>query len=63
MRLSSPVEAVAYEDSILAAIAKENGFENDRGIAEILLTLNHINRLTSLTRISVFSIFLNIEIY
>lgn len=31
----SPREAVAYEDQILAAIAKENRhFENDRGLAE-----------------------------
>jgi len=33
----SPKEAVAYEDQILAAIAKENRhFENDRGLAEYL---------------------------
>jgi hypothetical protein len=31
----TPTEAVAYEDAILAAIAKENRcFENDRGLAE-----------------------------
>ena len=30
----TPAEAVAYEDDILAAIAKENRlFENDRGLA------------------------------
>jgi len=33
----SPREAVAYEDQILAAIAKENRhFENDRGLAEYI---------------------------
>lgn len=33
----SPREAVAYEDRILAAIAKENRhFENDRGLAEYI---------------------------
>jgi hypothetical protein len=33
----SPKEAVAYEDQILAAIAKENRhFENDRGLAEYI---------------------------
>lgn len=33
----SPKEAVAYEDAILAAIAKENRFfENDRGLAEYI---------------------------
>lgn len=33
----SPAQAVAYEDAILAAIAKENRhFENDRGLAEYL---------------------------
>lgn len=33
----SPREAVAYEDQILAAIARENRhFENDRGLAEYL---------------------------
>jgi hypothetical protein len=33
----TPAEAVAYEDAILAAIAKENRhFENDRGLAEYL---------------------------
>jgi hypothetical protein len=33
----TPVEAVAYEDEILAAIDKENRhFENDRGLAEYL---------------------------
>lgn len=33
----SPREAVAYEDTILAAIAKENRhFENDRGLAEYI---------------------------
>ena len=37
MELSSE-EAVAYEDAVLAAIAKENRrvFENDRGLAESL---------------------------
>jgi hypothetical protein len=35
--LSRPAEAVAYEDAILAAIAKENRFfENDRGLAEYI---------------------------
>ncbi|MBP1709565.1 MAG: hypothetical protein H6Q47_98 [Deltaproteobacteria bacterium] len=33
----TPAEAVAYEDAILAAIAKENRlFENDRGLAEYI---------------------------
>ncbi len=33
----TPAEAVAYEDVILAAIAKENRhFENDRGLAEYI---------------------------
>ncbi len=33
----TPAEAVAYEDAILAAIAKENRhFENGRGLAEYL---------------------------
>jgi hypothetical protein len=33
----SPVEAMAYEDAILAAIAKENRrFDNDRGLAEYI---------------------------
>ncbi len=33
----SPREAVAYEDQILAAIAKENRhFENDRGLGEYI---------------------------
>jgi len=33
----APVEAVSYEDAILAAIAKENRlFENDRGLAEYI---------------------------
>ncbi len=33
----TPSEAVAYEDAILAAIAKENRhFENDRGLAEYI---------------------------
>jgi len=33
----SPRDAVAYEDQILAAIAKENRhFENDRGLAEYI---------------------------
>lgn len=33
----TPAEAVAYEDPILAAIAKENrSFENDRGLAEYI---------------------------
>ena len=33
----TPAEAVAYEDAILAAIAKENClFENDRGLAEYI---------------------------
>lgn len=33
----SPKEAVAYENQILAAIAKENRhFENDRGLAEYI---------------------------
>jgi len=33
----TPAEAVAYEDAILAAIAKENRhFENDQGLAEYL---------------------------
>jgi len=33
----SPAEAVAYEDAILVAIAKENRFfENDRGLAEYI---------------------------
>lgn len=34
----TPAEAVAYEDEILAAIAKENrSFENNRGLAEYIL--------------------------
>ncbi len=33
----TPIEAMAYEDAILAAIAKENRFfENDRGLAEYI---------------------------
>lgn len=33
----TPAQAVAYEDAILAAIARENRhFENDRGLAEYL---------------------------
>lgn len=33
----TPAEAVSYEDTILAAIAKENRFfENDRGLAEYI---------------------------
>ena len=33
----TPAEAVAYEDAILAAIAKENRFfKNDRGLAEYI---------------------------
>ena len=33
----TPVEALAYEDAVLAAIAKENrSFENDRGLAEYI---------------------------
>lgn len=33
----TPVEAVSYEDAILAAIAKKNRlFENDRGLAEYI---------------------------
>lgn len=33
----TPAEAMAYEDAILAAIAKENRlFENDRGLAEYI---------------------------
>lgn len=35
----TPAETVAYEDEILAAIAKENRhFENDRGLAEYIHT-------------------------
>ena len=35
----TPAKAVAYEDEILAAIAKENrSFENDRGLAEYIYT-------------------------
>jgi len=51
----SPREAVAYEDQILAAIAKENRFfENDRGLAEYI----HDEALKE----KVYSLYLSVEI-
>jgi hypothetical protein len=51
----SPVEAVNYEDAILAAIAKENRlFENDRGLAEYI----HVDAISK----KVFSFYPSVEI-
>jgi hypothetical protein len=39
----TPAEAVAYEDAILAAVAKENRFfKNDRRLAEYIFLIARI---------------------
>jgi len=51
----TPTEAVAYEDVILAAIAKENRlFENDRGLAEYI----HVEAINK----KVYSLYYSVEI-